>query len=163
MNIYAISAIGVVFVAAGVVIANSTGGVTGQVPTEFSGACTRSVNAAADWGVAEAERQGKDVSFFKRSMISFQVPSICGCAHGQLAAETEASKWPLAGELVGAQMKMQLAMHAKSNEVRQSARAVLQDELKTLMDNHQASLTEIGVMSRRIDTALKYCMRKQRA
>ena len=160
MNIYVVSgAVAIVFAAAGVFVAKGTQTVaTPSTRPAFAKPCEQAMSAAADWAIGEAERLGKDVSFFKRIYINLKVGSMCSCAGDRLAAELEGDQWPLAGQLTGIQYKTQLAMLAKDQEIRLRARETAQRELRALMAEHQVSQAEVGKLSRTIDTAMKACV-----
>jgi len=161
MNIYVISAAGLIFVGAGVFLAKSLEtNATQRTPQVFAKPCEQSLTTAAEWAVGEAKRLGKDVPIAKRFILNFKIPSICGCAHEQLQSDIESNKWSLAGKLTGIQYEMALATRTMDEPVRQRARERLQKELRELTADHDVTLAEVGQMSRKVDTALKSCFQR---
>jgi hypothetical protein len=161
MNIYVISAAGLVFVAAGAFLGKGfETNATQRTPKVFAKPCEQSLTTAAEWAVGEAERLGKDVSLAKRFVLNFKIPSICACAHEQLETDIESNKWPVVGKLTGLQYKVAVATHAKDEQVRQRVGERLKTELRELTADHDVTLAEVGQMSRKVDTALKSCFQK---
>lgn len=155
-------------ITAGAVIATAlaallvANGISPAAPAAFSQGCNESLHQAARWAVQEAERTGKSVSTARQTSAVAMIPTVCSCLHDALRDDIDGSDWAVAGHLAGTQYKISLALRARDAEVRASARAASRDELQKLTAEHNIALRKVGIMSRKVDVALRRCMRAHR-
>jgi len=127
---------------------------------EFEAACLEGMQEASAWAVGEASRQGKDVGVFKRVAIDTKLRAACTCAAAELRSQVAADRMAFAGRLVGYRVKSGIVLKGKDRDLKERTRDSLRDELQDLMSEHNISLVDTGLLTRKVDETLKDCLRK---